>query len=256
MRNFFIVVLFSGVLQACVTTVDGGFEKAESVDKMVKERVSAAKQYITQRDYEAARRHLKRAMELDEQSADVHDAMALTFQATGEIELADKHFNKAISLGNGDSRYRMNYANFLFKQQEFVKSEKQLKKIIADTLYPKRESALMLMALNQQQMLKLDEAKDSFERALALNPRNRFILKQLAIINFDEGEFERSSRYFNAYRRLSQKLDAEMLLLGVQLARRLQDPDSEASFALALKNLYPESKEYKSLLREKNNQGM
>jgi len=43
--------------------------------------------------------------------------------------------------------------------------------------------------------------------------------------------------------------DAELLLLGIELARELNDANAEASYALALKNLYPDSREYQGYLR-------
>jgi Tfp pilus assembly protein PilF len=47
-----------------------------------------------------------------------------------------------------------------------------------------------------------------------------------------------------------------MLLLGVELAGQRNDEDARSSFVLALKNIYPESREYKSYLRDtERNQG-
>ena len=243
-----------GVLASCVTTQKGGFSKAATTDEAVATRVAAAKQYLRNRDFEAARRHLRSAMDLDPNSAEVHDALALTFQFSGELELAEKHFKRSVSLGDGVSRYRINYASFLFGESRFEDAERQLKKIVDDSLYEKREAALVMLGLSQLQLLQVEEAQRSFERALVLNPRNPRVLRELAILSYEAKDYPASWRYLQALRKVVARPDAETLLLGIELAQQLQDPDSEASFALALKNLYPDSREYQSYLRRKQYQ--
>jgi len=238
------------LLAACVTTNSGGLPPAASTDEAVRVHVDAAKQYLSARDFESARRHLKKAMDLAPEAADVHDALALTFHASGEIELAEKHYKKAVRYGDGGSRYRMNYANFLFQQQEFGEATLHLKKIADDSLYEKRESALLLLGFTQLQLLDTTAAKRSFERALVLNPNNVRALRELSIMHYEQKDYAAAWDTFMRMRDAAGGLNAEMLLLGIHLARELENSDAQASFALALKNLYPNSAEYQSYLRE------
>jgi len=252
-HRFIAVSLMVIMLSACVTTQRGGIDKSASVDDAVAARVTAAKQYLQKRDFESARRHLKSALDMAPRSADVHDALALTFHASGELDLAAVHYRKAVDYSSGGSRFRVNYANFLYQQGNFEQAEAQLKTVAGDSLYEKRESALYLLGLTQQQLLQLAEAKQSFERALVLNPGNRRVLRELAIMNYDARDFEQAWRYFQQYRKFTSKPSAEMLLLGIELARELERPDAEASYVIALKNIYPDSREYQSYLRDLNN---
>ncbi len=250
-RLFFIVaVLLVIMATGCVTTEKGGFEKAKTVDAAVSIRVNAAKQYLQKRDFESAKRHLKIALELDPDSPSVHDALALTFHASGELDLAEIHYRKAVHLSDGQSRFRVNYANYLFQQGEFEQAERQLLVVADDSLYEKRESALLLLGFTQQQLLQLANAKESFERALVLNPSNRRVLRELAILSYDAREYTEAWYYLQQYRKYTSKPSAEMLLLGVELAGQRNDADARSSFVLALKNIYPESREYKSYLRD------
>ena len=242
-----LLLMFS--LSACVTTQRGGFDKPVSTDEAIASRVAAAKQYLLSRNFEAARRHLKMAYEINPKSADVHDALALTFQYSSEYELAESHYQKAINFGEGESRFRFNYANYLYQQKRFSQAEKQLQTIVEDSLYEKRESALVMLGLCQQQLLQTTQAQRSFERALILNPRNTRILRELSIMNYEAKNFPSAWRYFQSYRKIVTRPDAELLLLGIELARELNDANSEASYALALKNLYPNSREYQGYLR-------
>lgn len=237
------------IVSACVTTTRGGVYKETSPQRAIDMRVAAAIEYLGNRDFESARRHLKIAMEMDDKSADVHDALALTFHYSGEVELAEKHYKKAVAFGGGNSRYRINYANYLYQNSRFDEAERQLVVIVDDSLYEKREAALVMLGLSQQQLLQTDKAKNSFERALSLNPRNSRVLRELAIMNYEAKDYPLSWRYLQAYRRNVSKPDAETLLLGIELAKEIGEADAEASYAIALKNLYPDSREYQSYLR-------
>lgn len=245
-----LVGLLALGLQSCVTTKSGGFQKEASPDEAVSIRVRAAKQYLSVGDLEQARRHLKQALKLDKSSPDVHDALGLSFQASKEPELAEKHFKQAVSLGDGASRFRNNYAIFLFQEERFKEANRQLKKVASDSLYERRESALVLLGLTQQQLIDTQAAEKSFEQALVLNRNNTLVLRELSIMNYDKGEFAASWEYFKRFRQNAGQSSAKMLLLGVQLAHKVGDRDSLASFALSLKNLYPNSREYQSYLKQ------
>mgnify|MGYP000347894811 CR=1 FL=1 len=247
------LVVCLSLLSACVVTKEGDI-KSGTKQEMALRRVEAAKQYLRNNDLEAARRLLREALQLDDGLPNVHDALGLTFQVSGEDELAEKHFSRAVKLGDGESRYRVNFANFLFKQGRYEDAVKHLQKVADDTLYERREQALVLLGLCQQQMAEPAKALRSFERALTLNPRNKMVLRQLSVSEFERQQFEQSWQYLQSYRRLTPTLDAELLLLGVHLARKLDKSDAEASFALALKNLYPQSREYQSYARERRGQ--
>ena len=248
-----LLLLLVVPMASCITTESGGVTGSESKEDAVEARVNLALQYLRKRDFEAARRNLKLALDIAPRNADVHDAMAHTFSASGDLELADKHYRMAVGYGGDTSRYRFNYANFLLRTGEFERAEKLLVEIADDSLYEKRGAALVLLGMTQQQLLKTDEAKRSFQRALVLDPNNIRVLRELAILSYDDGEIPKSWEYFSQYRQLVRQQQsqptAEMLLLGIHLAEQLGEKDAAASYVLALRNLYPNSKEYASYQR-------
>ncbi|NNL11277.1 MAG: tetratricopeptide repeat protein [Pseudomonadales bacterium] len=250
LARFIALSLLVMMPMACVTTKTGGVGNAASTDEAVSARVAAAVQYLQKRDFESARRHLKSALELDGRSPEAHDALAYTFLLSGELELAAVHYKYAVNYSNGGSRYRLNYANYLFQQGNFEQAEKHLQIVVDDSLYEKRVAALYLLGMTQQQLLKIEQARRSFERALVLDRADRRVLRELAIMNYDARDFEGAWQYFQQYRRYTSKPSAEMLLLGIELARQLNEADAEASYVLALKNIYPDSREYQSYKRD------
>ena len=107
------------LLAGCVTTTEGGFTEEASPEKALNQRVELARQYIGDGNWEAAKRNLKLAYELDPNSADVYEAFALVYQSTGEYELAEENFKKALKIDPKFSRARNNFAAFLFSQQRY-----------------------------------------------------------------------------------------------------------------------------------------
>ena len=107
-----------------------------------------------------------------------------------------------------------------------------------------------MLGLTQLQVLEPEKAEQSFERALVLNPNNRMVLRELSILNYEGGNYDRAWRFFQRFREITAQPSAEMLLLGIQLASKLGNDEARQNFLLALKNLYPDSREYQSYLRD------
>lgn len=235
-------------LSGCVTSEQGGF-KSGSTEQSVASKVTLAKQYLAAQDISSARRHLKAALEQSPNNPDAHDATALVFQSSGETQLAEKHFDRAVSESRGKSRYRMNYANFLFQQARYADAESQLKKVVGDSFYDRREAALVLLALSQKQLGEVDNSEKNLERALILGKNNLLTLAELAKINYGQNDYSDAWNYLMAYRQVAkqsgQRVPPAMLVLGANLASKLDKPDYQASFELALRSLYPDSPEYK-----------
>lgn len=250
-KKIVVLVVCFATLSACVTTTQGGFGKKGSQDEALQVRLDAAKQYIQNGDFEMATRHLRAALEIDDSAPEVHEALGLAFQSSGDIELADTHFKKAVRYG-GSSREKMNYAQFLYQQQRFDEAEPLLDTVVNDSLYERRDKGMLLLGLVRQELGKLDEARHVFERSLKLNRNNALAVRQLAIVTFTLRDYKASWSYFQAYRKMVKRIDAEMLLLGIRLADERGDRNAEASYALMLKNLYPDSSEYQSYARQKS----
>ena len=81
----------------CVTTNETVFTGEASPQKVMEQRVALARQYIGEGNWADAKRNLSIAYEIDPQAPEVHEAFALVYQSTGETELAEESFKRAIS---------------------------------------------------------------------------------------------------------------------------------------------------------------
>lgn len=231
-------------LAGCVTEQTGGFENKRDPQKALQYSVEAARSYLQEGNYEAAKRHLKTALEIDSGNADVHETMAQVFWRTGEVEQANDHFRRALAADSNNSRIRNNYAAFLYSQKRYRDAEEQLQKVAGDLMYERRADAFINLGRVQLKLKNYAAAKDTLERALLMQRGNPDTLFALAEVYYQLGDLTMAQQSYAAYRQLVPTQSAESLWLGIRLAEKNRDHDTMASYALALKNLFPRSEEY------------
>ncbi|HEY6131081.1 MAG TPA: type IV pilus biogenesis/stability protein PilW [Halioglobus sp.] len=236
-------------LGGCITTTESVFTEDASPSKALEGRVSLARQYMGKGNWEAAKRNLQLAAEIDANNSEVHEAFGLVYQSTGEFELAEENFKKAISLDSKCSRCRNNYAAFLYTQGRYDDAKAQLDYVVKDTLYSGRPNAFVNLGLCQLKLFNTEGAEEAFVRALSMDRTNQIALLEVAQIRFDAGDYPTANKYYGTYRTVAQQQSARGLLLGIRLARVEGDRNSEASYALALSNRFPKSAEYQAYKR-------
>lgn len=246
-----LIFLFvvSGLLGGCITTTEGGFTEEASPTKAVEERVALARRYIGEGNWEAAKRNLKLATQINPNYPGVYEAFALVYQSTGEYDLAEENFKKAISLDSNFSRCRNNYAAFLYSQERYKEAEKQLDYVVEDSLYSGRPNAFVNLGLCRLKLFDTEGAEEAFVRALAMDRTNQVALLEVARIRYEAQDYVTANKYYATYRNVARQQSAAGLLLGIQLAKVAGDQDSEASYALALGNRFPKSPEYEAYRR-------
>ena len=240
-----LVVLLGLLLCACVTTTIEG-EKPKADKKLeVERRVDAANQYLRNGNTGQAVVHLKRALEIEPNDPSIHMTLAQVFWRTGEYELCDEHFRRAIALDGKLSRARNNYAAFLYERGDYAAAIRQLEVVVSDTLYDKRDVAFRNLGLAYLKVGRSKDAEVVLERAIKMDARDAQAYLGLADINYARGDVARANAYYTRMRAVAQGQSPRSLLLGIQIARALRDRDAEASYVLQLKSLYPESAEYR-----------
>lgn len=244
-----IPLVLCAVLTGCVTQTETVFTEPASPEDALEKRVALARQYIGQGNWDAAKRNLKVASELDDSNPEVFEAFALVYQSTGESELAEENFRRAISLDKKFSRARNNYAAFLYGQERYREAEAQLLEVVKDTLYNARPQAFLNLGLCRLRLFDERGAEEAFLRTLAMQRDNTVALLEVAQLRLDAGDSRNASLYYDKYRELVRQQSARALWLGVRLARATGDADALGSYSMALRNRYPESAEYEAYRR-------
>ena len=179
----------------------------------------------------------------------MYEAFALVYQSTGEYELAEENFEKAISLQNPFSRARNNYAAFLYSRDRFREAERQLEVVIRDTLYEARPRAFINLGLCRVRLGDMGGAQEAFERALTMDRDNVIALLELAHIEYGDKNWAAAEGYLEMYRDQVRRQPPRALWLGIRLSNKLGDRNAKASYTLALRNLYPNSPEFQAYQR-------
>ncbi|MBN7796143.1 type IV pilus biogenesis/stability protein PilW [Parahaliea mediterranea] len=239
-------LLAAMALAGCVTHTERVFTQPPSPEKALKQRVELARQYIGEGNWENAKRNLQQAYRIDPNNAEVHEAFALVYQSTGEQELAEDHFEQAIRIDRGFSRARNNYAAFLYSQRRYEEAEEQLEYVVKDPLYNARPRAFVNLGLCRLQLADNTGAEEAFRRALAMERSNAVALLETAILRYEAEDYTAAEKYYGVYRTAVRQQSARALWLGIRLARAEGDLNAEGSYAMALRNLYPDSAEYQA----------
>lgn len=249
MTRLLSCVVAALLLAGCITTETGG-AKAGTNPQRVQAFLDLARGYLEQRDYVHARPPLEQALKVDPSSAEAHVLMATVNLAEGDKQLAEREYKDALRYEPRNAMAQNNYGTFLFSEGKYKQAAEHLKIAAEDSQYVRRAQAYENLGLTQVKLEEMADAEQSFLRALMLNstqPRSAF---ELAEIYFTAGDFAKSKQYFDAYNTMARPT-SRSLWLGIRLSHVSGDQNQLASLALALKNLFPDSPEYR-LYQDRN----
>lgn len=238
-------LLLAGVLSAlggCITTVEGNVREEASEAERVRAQIDLARGYLGENDFQQARRPLDRALALDSKSVEAHVLKAIVHQREDETDLAEKHYKLALRYDSNDAQALNNYGGFLFSQGRTKAAVVPLRKAVKDTGYSARAQAFLNLGLVEMALENVDDARDAFGRSLMLNSNLAQPHLELADIYYTDGNYVRAAEHYAQYRN-SARQSPRSLCLGIRLADSLQLENELSSYRMALRNLYPGSKE-------------
>lgn len=239
-----ILFLALSLLAGCVTETSGGRQTGVDKERQLATLVELGVTYMRNGEYARAKENLNKALEVDPKSALAHDGLALVFQLEQEFKAAEEHFKLAIKFDPAFTRARNNYGAFLFARNRHSEAIDQLKIASDDRYYAGRPAVFENLGVIHLAMGDVAAAETVFERSVALNPDQSRSLLELALIRHDQKRYVESREFYRRYIAAAQP-GARSLLLCIKLSRVFSTSNEEASCALALRNIFPSSPEYK-----------
>lgn len=236
--------------QAGETTGQMGELKYESAAKVY---ISLASEYLKVARYKAALQNAKKAIIVDPRSPTAFNVLALTHQQIGEDGLADKYFQKAISLDPKDPYVLNAYGTFLCGKQRYDASDALFLRAVNNPLYPSPWVPLTNAGICAYQKGDADLAETRLRTALLKNSRFPLALLYMAKISFDKGNALSSRAYLQRYSEVA-KHGADSLWLGVRTEKSLGNNGQAKSYALLLEAQYPDSHQTRALIESRMNQ--
>ena len=246
-----LAALMLVMIQGCTTsstTVNGTPSVTPDAEKALETRLRLALGYMNQGDRERAREHLEKAMKINSRSPEVHDLWALLYQQEMELAEAEAHYKKALSYDPGFTRSRNNYGMFLLRQERYEEAYQQFVKGSEDLAYPKRGEIFYKAGVTAVKLNKMAEGQEALQKAVVLAPQMPQPYLELAEIAYTRADYQQAKQMLEKYNDVRRRPTPKALWLGVRLENQLGNRDAEASQGLALKNLFPDSRENQEYL--------
>lgn len=198
--------------------------------------------YIGENNRDQARLNLLRALELDSHSPAANNGMALLYQVERDGARAEEYFKKALAYDRDFTQARNNYAVFLVTQNRVEEAYEQFSLASRDVNYQLRPQVFLSLGAVAAKLGKTAEARDAWERAMALDKELPGPYLELASLYFDQGDFPEAKRFLDRHTQLTQP-SARGLWLAVRLEDAFGNADGVASKGMALRKLFPYSRE-------------
>lgn len=203
--------------------------------------------YMQEDRMDIALEKFNRALEIDSAYSPAHNGIAILYSRLGENDNAEKHYRKAISLGSRDSRALNNYGQFLCEQGRYVEAEEKFVAAVSNPLYQSPALALANAGICVSRIPDLEKAESYFRQSLRHNARYPLALLRMSELSLRKENYMSARGYMQRYQEVGQQ-SADSLWVATRIEYALGDKNAAASYALLLKNKYPNTLQTKQLL--------
>jgi type IV pilus assembly protein PilF len=243
------VLMLTALLCACATTgmndTTGnlGVERRDSPAKIYVEMGIA---YMRDGQDAVALKKLRRAIEVDPDSPDAHNVLAILYERLGESEQAAKHYGRASALDPRDPYIRNARGSFFCKKGEYESALQEFDRALENPLYNTPWVALTNAGLCSERAGNKVKAEDYYRRALTMNNRYAPALFQMAELSLEQHNDMSSRAYLERYHS-EAPATAASLWLGVQVETRLGDRVKAVEYKRRLLKEFPDAPEIQAL---------
>ncbi len=237
------------LLAACATT-----ERPSKARDAAAYNVQLGIAYLHQGDVALAKDKLDRALAEDPSSADVHSARAMLFERMHNPATADAEFRTSLRLAPHDPQVVNNYAVYLCQNGRTEEGVRRFEEAAHNALYRTPEAAYTNAGVCLRAAKRDDEARADFGRALALRPNFAEAAYQLTELQFQHGELAPARAGIDAFIG-NYEATADLLLLGVRVARAQGDRIGAQRYARRLQLDFPGTDQAHALAELDRNPG-
>jgi type IV pilus assembly protein PilF len=242
--------LFILLLAGCATngpsTTGTKVDENEVATSRARAHTGLGAAYLQQNKLEIALDEFNKAVQIAPNYALAYNGLGLVYGALNEDAKAEANFKRSIELMPGSSESHNNYGNFLCSRKRYDESITQFLEAVKNPLYATPNLAYANAGICSDMKNDTKTAEVYLNKALQIEPLTHSAAYRLADIQFRRGNAELAKKTLQ--NTLIAQPSAEVLWLGVRISRALADKDSEASYALQLRKLYPNAEQTQLLL--------
>lgn len=208
--------------------------------------VELAAGYFERAQFDVALEELGIAERIDATFARTHSIYGLVYATIGELPKAEASFRRALELAPNDSEARQNWGWYLCTHGRAKESIPEFEAAIRDPLYRTPEIALVNAGKCSVSIGDASAANQYFRRALQLRPNEPQAAYNLALLSY-RGQRHADARALMRIVMQQNSPAPEALFLGMCIEQKLGDAQAEQSYALQLRNRYPDAAETKAI---------
>lgn len=251
--------LLGGLLAACQTNVTqrvDGIRRDKLVadpERAAKARIALAAEFLRQGNLDQAQQSAEKALEAEPRSAEAHNIMALIFQTEGSarnLAQAEAYFKRALALGRDSPQINNNYGAFLYQQGRYQEAYSYLNRAATTLGYDNRAGALENQGMTLIKLGQPDQAEQSFQQALRIEPALLLARQGMAEILLRRNDVAGASRLYADIENAGVADNApDRLWLGIKLARAQRNVTRQNELVDRLRTRFPVSAEYQKYLK-------
>jgi len=244
LKNLILIILpVLLVLGACEPTGLSNLKSGRTTtDNAVTANINLGVEYMRQKEYEKALDKLERARELDPGYYQSYSMLGVLYQRLGQNRQAEDSFKKALSLNGTDSPTLNNYGQFQCENGRFSEAMVTFKRAAGNPLYETPEIPLTNAGLCALRNNDESGAEQYLRQALVKNPKFGQALLPMIQMTYDSGNYLSARGYLQRYLEVG-KHTSRTLWLGIQIEKQMGDENAVSSYALQLRNNFPDSRE-------------
>lgn len=242
----FGIALLALLLVACAGQQNRPYGQESNARESARIHTELGAGYYAQNQVKIALEEFTLATKIDPGYSMAYNGLGLVYGALGEDTKAESNFRRAIQLEPTNSESRNNYGSFLCSRERVDESIVQFMEAVKNPLYATPGVAYMNAGICAMKKQNYDSAQLYLQKALQVQPLLYQASYQLARIHFERAQYSQARQYLVDGLRVYTT--PEMLWLAVRVERLLGDRNAEASYALQLRQNYPNSEQTKALM--------
>lgn len=189
---------------------------------------------------------VREALRADPNYGPAHNVAGLIYGRLKEDRLAEESFRRALAISPSDYDTHNNYGLFLCDRKREREAIEHFLAAVSNPLYSFPDRSYVNAGVCARRGGDVKTAEGYLQQALSMRPNQPQALYQMADLEYTRGNYPAARGYLNRVTRIVQP-NAEVLWLGLRLERKLGDSNAEASYALQLRNRFPNSAEAQAL---------
>lgn len=241
------IVLLLVLLPACSST-----GKQSTEEEIADVQLQLGVRYLAMEKLRLAKDHLEKAVNIDPDNAEAHNALAFLYEKIQSLLEAREHYESALDLSPEDTGVLNNFGRFLCEQGEYETGISYLQQAATNPLNSRQWLALTNAGRCEVGQDNLETAEAYFRQALQQDPTYAPALLEMQKLSYKKGDYWSAKGFLGRYLGVA-KHTAESLWYGYQSERALGHRESAMEYKKSILEKFPLSDEAQQIKSARRN---